>query len=253
MDARARSGSRPDTAVLSLDCRAESGAPTPLTETAGGDLQRTGAARHDRILKKMTACDLDHRHNERIMQLIARPIGTFPPLDLRPRLDGAFFYRAPPFILPSVTAPHSITSSAARTEAHSTRNWVLTFASRTILAHFSISALICASNSSGVLPIGSNPRVGGRRSRVRIAPGVSEGRQAHVLSDPRDVGWTIEEIIGLGRASWPFAWPVPQPAPILLTSRCQASDLRLCPPAENLEEAPWHSVMQSSRHTERST
>jgi hypothetical protein len=74
-----------------------------------------------------------------------------------------------------------------------------------------------------------------------------------VLSDPRDVGWTIEEIIGLGRPSWPFAWPVPQPAPILLTSRCQASDLRLCPPAENLEEAPWHSVMQSSRHTERST
>jgi hypothetical protein len=91
VDARARSGSRPDTAVLSLDCRAESGAPTPLTETAGGDLQRTGAARHDRISKKMTACDLDHRHNERIMQLIARPIGTFPPLDLRPRLDGAFF------------------------------------------------------------------------------------------------------------------------------------------------------------------
>jgi hypothetical protein len=89
----------------------------------------------------------------------------------------------------------------------------LTFASRTILAHFSISALICALNSSGMLPIGSNPRVGGRRSRVRIAAGVSEGRQAHVLSDPRDVGCTIEEIIGLGRPSWPFAWPVPQPAP----------------------------------------
>ena len=70
---------------------------------------------HDRISKKMAARDLDHRHNERIMQLIARPIGTFPPLDLRPRLDGAFLYRAPPFILPSVTTPHSITSSAVPT------------------------------------------------------------------------------------------------------------------------------------------
>ena len=65
----------------------------------GRDLpQRTGAARHDRISKKIAARDLYHRHNERIMQLIARPIGTFPPLDLRPRFDGAFLYRAPPVI-----------------------------------------------------------------------------------------------------------------------------------------------------------
>jgi hypothetical protein len=92
VDAGARSGSRPDIAVLSPDCRAESGRP------AAGTCHNAPARRVMTEYQKMTACDLDHRHNERIMQLIAGPIGTFPPLDLRPRFDGAFLYRAPPVI-----------------------------------------------------------------------------------------------------------------------------------------------------------
>jgi hypothetical protein len=97
------------------------------------------------------------------MQLITRPIGTFPPLDLRPRFDGAFLYRAPPVIGRLSAGARSRQPTAHSISAGHGRPRIITSIS-TSISDLSFSSRKAAARRAG----GDAATIGGARARKNL-------------------------------------------------------------------------------------